>query len=78
MPSAPAPPASKNANFYSAQTEPLRAARILQLQQNKALHFFYSVQMNGHQSPLSNRESLAQALRTSRREEHHDQTFTLR
>jgi len=46
--------ASQNANFYSIQMNPFPEAQILQLIQNKALHFFYSIQMNGHQSLLTN------------------------
>jgi len=48
------PSASQNANFYSIQMNPFPEAQISQLIQNKALHFFYSIQMNGHQSLLTN------------------------
>jgi hypothetical protein len=52
------PAASQNANFYSIQINGFLQARILQLAQNKALHFFYSIQMNGRESLLANHESL--------------------
>ena len=49
---------AQNNNFYSIQITPLLSSRIFQFAQNKALKFFYSIQMNGHQSLISNHQSL--------------------
>jgi hypothetical protein len=40
-------------NFYSIQRNGFPRRRILQPTENKALHFFYSVQMKSHQSLLT-------------------------
>jgi hypothetical protein len=50
--------ASKIANFYSIQISPFLPTPIFQPTENKALSFFYSIQMSGHKSLLTNRESL--------------------
>jgi hypothetical protein len=57
QPPAPAPLASKIANFYSVQMSPFPSPPILQFAQNKALPFFYSIQMNGYKSLLTHHHS---------------------
>jgi len=46
-----APPAARNANFYSIQMNGFSQTQSLQLKQNKALHFFDSVPMNAFLAP---------------------------
>ena len=45
-------------NFYSVQMNGFPQPRILQLSENKALRVFYSVQMESHQSLITNHQSL--------------------
>jgi hypothetical protein len=49
---------AQNTNFYSIQINPFLAPPIFQLEQNKALPFFYSIQMKSYQSPISDHQSL--------------------
>jgi hypothetical protein len=49
---------AQNNNFYSIQMRPFPESPILQLAENKALHFFYSIQMSGHKSVLTTHQSL--------------------
>jgi hypothetical protein len=52
-----APSASNTANFYSIQINPFLRTLIFQLAENKALPFFYSIQMGSHKSLLTNHYS---------------------
>jgi hypothetical protein len=49
---------AQNSNFYSVQMNPFVSAQNFQLTENKALPFFYSVQMKSHHSLLTDRQSL--------------------
>jgi hypothetical protein len=56
---------AQNNNFYSIQMNGFRQPRILQPAENKALHFFYSIQMKSFQSLLTTHQSpLAKTRRT--------------
>jgi hypothetical protein len=45
-------------NFYSTQISPFLPTPNFQLTENKALPFFYSLQMKSHQALLANHRSL--------------------
>src|SRR5271170_3607225 len=57
LPPPSAPPTPPTPNFYSIQINPLFAPPIFQLEENKALLFFYSIQMSGLKSPTTNHQS---------------------
>ena len=48
---------AQNNNFYSIQINPFLPTSNFQLTENKALPFFYSIQMKSHQSLLTNHQS---------------------
>jgi hypothetical protein len=48
---------AQNSNFYSIQMNHFLPAPFFQPSENKALPFFYSIQMNGHHSLLTDRQS---------------------
>src|ERR1700722_9129489 len=57
-------------NFYSIQISPFLPTPIFQRSENKALPFFYSIQMKSHQSLVTDHQSLLtnhQTLRTKTR-----------
>src|SRR5271169_6366974 len=57
LPPSSAPSTPPNPNFYSIQINPLFSPPIFQLEENKALLFFYSIQMSRLKSPTTNHES---------------------
>ena len=50
-------PAFPNTNFYSIQISPFLSTPNFQLAENKALLFFYSIQMKSHQTLITNHYS---------------------
>jgi hypothetical protein len=54
----------QNTNFDSITINPLPAPTILRLAENKALKFFYSVQMKSHQPRITNHKSRVTRITT--------------
>jgi hypothetical protein len=50
----PRPKRAQNTNFYSIQMNDFFQPQILQPTENKALPFFYSIQMRSHQALITN------------------------
>ena len=51
------PKRAQNNNFYSIQINPFLPTPNFQLTENKALPFFYSIQMKSHQTLITNHQS---------------------